>query len=172
MPDVDIAAEFLRGEVELHLVMPDRVLAQVGLCERGQERQQVRVAVHAVEEAGPVRATAHPLGPGVAHRELLQLPRNLQRHGHTLIAQDPERLGHSHRRQQHVRVGLPELGERVHPSGRLQPQVPPIPGHVTLDDPHPARTPARSSVHHYDPSGSCSSLAADATTGQARRQSI
>ena len=145
--------------------MPDRVLAQVGLCKRGQERQQVRIAVHAVEEAGPVRAPAHPLGPGVADHELLQLPRNLQRYGHALVAQDPEGLGHGHRRQQHVLIGLPELGERVHPGGRLQLQVPPIPGDVTLGDPHPGRTPAHGGVTHHDPSGSFGCLAGDATAG-------
>jgi hypothetical protein len=98
-------------------------------------------------------------------RELLQLPRNRQRHGNALVAQDAEGLGHGDRRQQHVLIGPPELGEGVHPGGRLQLQVPPIPGDIPLGDPHPGRASAHGGFGHRDPSVHPRCLAGDVTAG-------
>ena len=70
VPDINIAGELVWGEIELHPVVADRVLPQVGLRERGQERDQLGIAVHAVEKAGAVCAPPHPLRPGVADRQM------------------------------------------------------------------------------------------------------
>src|SRR5262249_58356715 len=66
----------------------------------------------------------------------------------------------------------PEAGEGVPPGGRLQRQVPPIPGDVILGDPCPGRAPAHGGVPHDYPSASSGCLAGDPTAGGVMRPSI